>query len=92
MQGWFAPNITGNSVNGIGGWSVEDIASYLKTGHNPTTSATGILGEEVAYASSHMSDDDLKAIATYLKSLPGQPRSAPAIASSDPTMKAGAAI
>ncbi len=34
-----------------------------------------------------MSDDDLKAIATYLKSLPAQSRSA-----TDPTMKAGEAI
>jgi len=27
LQGWFAPNITGDRVIGIGGWSVEDIAS-----------------------------------------------------------------
>ncbi len=30
LQGWFAPNITGDPVNGIGGLSLEDIASYLK--------------------------------------------------------------
>ncbi len=92
LQGWFAPNITGDKVNGVGGWSVDEIASYLKSGHNPATGATGIMGEEVAFASSHMSDDDLKAIATYLKSLPGQSHSTSPIASSDPTMTAGAAI
>jgi mono/diheme cytochrome c family protein len=92
LQGWFAPNITGDTVNGIGGWSVPDVVAYLKSGHNATTSATGIMGEEITFASSHMADDDLAAIATYLKSLPGQTQAAPAIAGSDPRMTAGAAI
>ena len=92
LQGWFAPNITGDRVIGIGGWSVEDIASYLKTGHNPSTAATGIMGEEVGFASSHMSDDDLRAIAAYLKSLPGQSHSPNPVAASDPAMTVGEAI
>ena len=52
--------------------------SYLKTGHNPATASTGIMAEEITLSSSQMTDADLTAIATYLKSLPGQTGAAPA--------------
>jgi mono/diheme cytochrome c family protein len=91
LQGWFAPNITNDEARGLGKWSVEDIASYLKTGHNRLAAASGMMGEEVALASSRMTDPDLQAIATYLKDQPGQspPNAAPVNAMS---MKAGKAI
>ena len=78
---------------GLGGWSVADIAAYLKNGHNLTTASTGIMGEEITLSSSHMTDADLTAIATYLKDLPGQTPSPSAVVSaSDPKMVAGGAI
>jgi len=40
LQGWFAPDITNDPRRGIRGWSVEEIAAYLKTGHNSTSAAT----------------------------------------------------
>jgi mono/diheme cytochrome c family protein len=93
LQGWFAPNITNDNERGLGGWSIADIASYLKTGHNPATGSTGIMAEEISLASSHMTDADLSAIATFLKSLPGQTGSPPApLSASDPAMVAGGAI
>jgi mono/diheme cytochrome c family protein len=92
LQGWFAPNITNDSRRGLGGWSVDDIAMYLKTGHNRITAATGPMAEEIALSSSHMTDNDLKAIATYLKSVPGTESDSTAVAASDPTMVAGQAI
>ena len=93
LQGWFAPNITNDSERGLGGWSVADIAAYLKNGHNPTTASTGIMGEEITLSSSHMTDADLTAIATYLKDLPGQtPSPSAAVSASDPKMVAGGAI
>ena len=93
LQGWFAPNITNDSERGLGGWSVADIAAYLKNGHNPTTASTGIMAEEITLSSSHMTDADLTAIATYLKDLPGQTAApAAAISASDPKMVAGEAI
>ena len=93
LQGWFAPNITNDNERGLGGWSVADIVSYLKTGHNPATASTGIMAEEITLSSSQMADADLTAIATYLKSLPGQTGASPAPASaSQPTMAAGGAI
>ena len=71
LQGWFAPNITNDARVGLGGWSVDDLVAYLKTGHNRVTAATGPMAEEVSLSSSHMTDPDLKAIAAYLKTVPG---------------------
>ena len=93
LQGWFAPNITNDNERGLGGWSVTDIVAYLKNGHNMTTASTGIMAEEITLSSSHMTDADLTAIATYLKDLPGQTASPPAaVSASDAKMVAGGAI
>jgi mono/diheme cytochrome c family protein len=72
LQGWYAADITNDPRRGLGSWSVDDIANYLKTGHSPTSIATGLMAETIAQSTSHMSDADLKAIATYLKDQPGQ--------------------
>ena len=66
--------------------------AYLKTGHNRISAATGPMAEEVTLSSSHMTDSDLHAIATYLKSVPGRTDSPPPLPASDPAMVAGAAI
>ncbi len=57
---------------GLGGLLVEDISAYLKTGHNRVTAATGPMAEAVSLSTSKMTDVDVKAIGTYLKSLPGR--------------------
>jgi mono/diheme cytochrome c family protein len=93
LQDWYAPNITADPRKGIGGWSVEDIVSYLKTGANRDAMASGGMGEEVVHSSSHMTDDDLKAIAVYLLSLkPAAQQSPRALAATDVRMRAGQAI
>ncbi|MBV9018138.1 MAG: cytochrome c [Alphaproteobacteria bacterium] len=92
LQGWFAPNLTGDPRLGLGSWSVEDIVDYLKTGHNRITAATGPMSEVVVDSTSHLHDDDLRAIAVYLKSLPQGTEPPTPVAESDPAMRAGAAI
>jgi mono/diheme cytochrome c family protein len=92
LQGWSAPNITNDHRTGLGGWSVEDIAGYLKTGHNRITAATGPMAEAVDLSTSKMTEEDVKAIATYLKSLPGDEKQMTPVASSDADMAAGGAI
>jgi mono/diheme cytochrome c family protein len=72
LQGWSAPDITNNPRLGLGAWSREDLVAYLRSGHNRITAATGPMGEVVTLSTTHMSDPDLNAIATYLKSLPGK--------------------
>jgi mono/diheme cytochrome c family protein len=93
LQGWFAPEITNNSRQGLGDWSVDEIATYLKTGHNSTSAATGLMSEMVTRSASHMTDADLKAIAIYLKNEPSQNENQAASDKPDQTvMKIGAAI
>jgi mono/diheme cytochrome c family protein len=67
LQGWFAPNITNDPRRGLGGWSVDEIVAYLKTGHNKTSAATGLMSETLNPSTSKISVDDLKAIAIYLR-------------------------
>jgi mono/diheme cytochrome c family protein len=94
LQGWFAPEITGAAPRGVGGWSDKEIVAYLKTGWNGRGTATGPMKEVVENSTSRMTNDDLTAIAVYLKDLPAG-RNAPAGArptSDDPIMMAGAAL
>jgi mono/diheme cytochrome c family protein len=93
LQGWFAPDITNNPRRGVGGWSEDEIATYLKTGHNKTSAASGPMAEEVTRSSALMSDADLHAIAIYLKDQPGAaPTNETPLAADDPAMQQGAAI
>jgi len=74
IQGWFAPNLTGDARAGLGGWSIDDVAEYLATGHNRFAAASGPMAEVVAYSTSKLTDADRRAIALYLKGLPGNPQ------------------
>jgi mono/diheme cytochrome c family protein len=91
LQGWFASNITNDERRGLGSWSIDDIVTYLKTGHNRTGAATGLMAETLHLSTSHMTDADLHAIAVYLKDQPGQKEAAPP-APPQAAMKAGAKI
>ncbi|MDB5611204.1 MAG: alcohol dehydrogenase [Bradyrhizobium sp.] len=92
LQGWYAPDITNDRRVGLGNWTVEDIATYLKTGHNRITAATGPMGEAVSLSTSHLTDEDTRAISTYLKSLPGKAESEKPLPVSSAAMAAGGAI
>ena len=92
VQGWFAPNITNDDVRGVGAMSMDEIVALLKTGHNHVATVTGPMAEEVEDSSSHFTDADLKAIATYLKSLPGSGAKETPLDQSDARMAAGKAI
>jgi mono/diheme cytochrome c family protein len=92
LQGWSAPDITNDKRTGLGEWSVEDVASYLKTGHNRISAATGPMAEAVSLSTSHMTDQDTRAIAAYLKSLPGKASAETPLPANSGTMSAGNAI
>jgi mono/diheme cytochrome c family protein len=92
LQGWSAPDITNSTRLGLGRWAVDDIAAYLKTGHNRVSAATGPMAEAVTLSTSQMTDGDVSAIATYLKSLPGVADDVKPLAQDNPAMAAGGAI
>ncbi|HEX2335482.1 MAG TPA: cytochrome c [Hyphomicrobiaceae bacterium] len=71
IQGWKAYNITPDRDWGIGSWSDEQLEGYLSTGHAlGRGSAGGPMSEVVDNSLRHLSAPDLKAIVTYLKSVP----------------------
>jgi mono/diheme cytochrome c family protein len=92
LQGWSAPDITGDTRVGVGAWSAEDLVAYLKSGHNRLSAATGPMAEVVSLSTEHMTDPDLKAIAAYVKSLSGKQDHPQALPKDDPAMVSGAAI
>jgi mono/diheme cytochrome c family protein len=93
LQGWYAPNITGNPVVGIGGWDDEEIVTYLKSGVNSHTIASGPMAEAVEASTSKMTDLDLRAIAVYLKSIDPSPAATQSpTPADDPRMISGGAI
>jgi mono/diheme cytochrome c family protein len=93
LQNWYAPNLTGDRRRGLGDWTVEDIALYLKTGRNRYDTASGPMADAVRHSTSHLTDADLRAIAVYLKSLPpGGAASPQPLSQGDPVMRQGQAI
>jgi mono/diheme cytochrome c family protein len=75
--GWKAYNITSDRGAGIGAWSDADVLAYLAQGHAAGHgTASGAMGEAVDNGFAAMTQDDLRAIVAYV-------RSVPAMASSD---------
>ncbi len=75
MQGgnlgeWYAPDLTSNPHKGIGDMSEQQIKDYLKTGSDGIGVATGAMAEAIEHSTQYFTDEDLGAIATYLKSIP----------------------
>ncbi|MCC3721489.1 cytochrome c [Rouxiella badensis] len=70
---WFAPNITSDPHSGIGRWTQQDLVDYLATGRADNGSqAGGPMLEAIDKSFSKLSPADLKAIATYIQSVPAQ--------------------
>jgi mono/diheme cytochrome c family protein len=88
---WYAPNLTGTGKSGLKSWSVDDIATYLRTGMNDHAGASGSMQDVVEISTSKMSDADLHAIGVYLKSLPEAPEPMPSQPSQQ-AMRSGQAI
>ncbi len=93
LQSWMAPDITANSHTGIGGWSEAEIVRYLKTGANRFDMASGPMAEAVEHSTQHWKDEDLSAVALYLKSLGDREQPPPEALSADTAiMRTGALI
>lgn len=73
LQNWFIPKIGNDPRNGLGAWSVDDLIEYLKTGRNARSGAAGLMAEVVANSTSKLSDEDLRAIAVYVKDILAKP-------------------
>ena len=67
---WSAPDLRGDPKAGLGAWSSADIVAFLKTGHNDHGTVFGSMRLVTRNSTLYLTDADLAAIATYLKSLP----------------------
>ena len=92
VAGWFAPRLDGAERSGLKSWSVDDIVEYLQSGRNAKSHADGPMAEVIAGATSTMSDNDVRAIAVYLKDLAAGSTEANIVAPPDSSMQAGNAI
>jgi mono/diheme cytochrome c family protein len=71
IEGWYAPNLTSDSTEGIGAWSINQLASFLKTGSAPNSGVVlGPMKDVIDDSTSHLDAADLRAIALFLKSVP----------------------
>jgi len=84
VDGWYAPNLTADLGEGLGRWTVDELASFLQTGiapaalnadepdpgNAPATEALGPMAEVVHDSLSKLALSDLRAMAVYLKDLP----------------------
>jgi mono/diheme cytochrome c family protein len=77
VDNWYAADLTGNPHVGLGKWGSDDLVRFLATGRNPYATAAGNMQEKVTLSTSHMTNEDRAAIATYLKSLPSDPPHTP---------------
>lgn len=66
---WSATNLT-SAASGLAAWSVEEIAAYLKHGVNARAGVFGAMNEVIMNSTRHLSEQDSRAMAVYLKSLP----------------------
>ncbi|ALM86225.1 cytochrome c [Bordetella sp. N] len=73
LDGWYAPSLRNDPNTGLGRWSEADVYQFLKTGRNQHAVVFGSMTDVINNSTQYMSDEDLKAIAHYLKSLPGSP-------------------
>ena len=71
LADWDGYNITSSPDSGIGGWSHTQLVQYLQTGSVPALAqAAGPMAEAVEHSFSKMSDADIGAIATYVRTVP----------------------
>ena len=79
MQDWYAPSLTSNKEAGLGDWSIEEISDLLQKGISTRGAVYGPMAEVVFNSLQYMTDEDIRAMAVYLKSIaqdqPTPPRS-----------------
>jgi mono/diheme cytochrome c family protein len=66
---WSAVNLT-SAKTGLANWTVDNLFEYLKTGMTSVAGTYGPMNEVIMNSTRHLSDEDVRAMAVYLKSLP----------------------
>jgi mono/diheme cytochrome c family protein len=91
----YAPNISSDKNQGIGGWAQADLVAYLHDGGNMVKgSPFGSMGDMVANSTSQLPVSDVQDIATYLQTAtkPQQTTPPAAVADADASIARGAKV
>lgn len=77
--GWHAFNITSDKESGIGDWDEASLFSYLHTGHaEGHGGAAGPMGEASDNSLTFLTEGDIHALVTYVRSIPARKSELPA--------------
>ena len=71
--GWYAPSLHDTAEGSVAGWTPTAVAQWLKSGSSAHGTALGPMSEVILGSTQHLSDTDLAAMTSYLKSLPQHP-------------------
>lgn len=70
MLNWYAASLTGEAGGGLGDWETQQLIDLLRTGISTRGAASGPMAEVVAGSLQHLREEDVRAMAVYLKALP----------------------
>lgn len=73
MQNWYAPSLSDPAEASVAGWAVPEVVRLLQTGVSEQGSVMGPMAEVVYRSTQHLREDDLTAVAVFLKALPQSP-------------------
>jgi mono/diheme cytochrome c family protein len=76
VRDWFAVDLT-SSRQGLGAWTAGHIADYLGRGYSARGGSFGPMNAVIANSTRHLTAEDLRAMAVYLKSLDGEDYAGP---------------
>jgi mono/diheme cytochrome c family protein len=89
---WFAPSLLDPRQAGVQDWPLERIVALLRDGTVADgaghASVMGPMAEVVFHGTQHLSPDDLRAMAVYLKALPQRPQPEAEFRPADPSQRA----
>ncbi|MDV6344026.1 c-type cytochrome [Nitrosomonas sp. Is37] len=66
---WYAPSLISNLEAGSGHWTIEEISELLATGVSKRAMASGPMATIIRQNLQHLSSEDIRAVAVYLKSI-----------------------
>jgi len=94
LQNWYAPSLNAPQEAGVQDWPLDHIVALFRDGRAPGGQVTGPMAEVVLHSTQHWREDELRAMASYLKALPrldlAQP--APAAKPASRTLELGAQL
>ncbi len=75
---WYAPALDAGVEAGVAAWPEDDVVALLRTGVSAQASTLGPMAEVVYSSLQHLRDEDVRAMAVYLRALPDRSSGAPA--------------